>query len=222
MSVSSIPFQLRRGGLPFCSSELVVPSDIAQYDYVDLTAVGGDGGYAEAVRVFWLLESLVFSPSGTATSVTTPFPTNTFTKTFSYPTPAATDLSSFSISGVMVDTPVTPVTRQPALRVCSSDAQMLYPGSIITYVVSGQIQYSLVSFLLLYVSSSWRLYYRFTFGFDTSFFAAITNPANVPYPVSSTGTMSVAGYTLNWTGSNSAAWTFTGAGLTASTTFWSF
>ena len=142
-------------------------------DYVTLTASGGDEGLAEACRIWWLIESVTLTPTGSVTFTSSFSPFSAYTATF------AGDL-------------VFPAKGAPIDRI-SYFSQKAYYGEVVTGIATGQIYLALG-----YVGGSWRLYYIFqvTLFYDGIVFGLIINPSSGGG--SPTGTFSLLGYTLSY------------------------
>lgn len=232
MSTATIPFTHRNGFFPFCSGSTTLPTNGVpgyNYDSVDFTASGGDEGFAQAFKFFWMLERLQFTPTGTTTIGAD---TASFTKVFSGPLPDTSNLLVFRLSGAYVGfsvvannggglsgsvfTSTSQAFVEPVLRVCQS-----------SYCAAAQFLYDLAAdqtatyeFWIVYESSKWRLYYRFNFG---NSLASITNSANTGALVITTGTMTIDGLSLGWVAnSSSVASIDSGYGLSGSATFLTF
>lgn len=174
--------------------------------YVDLTASGGDEGLAEACRLWWLIESVTMTPTGTADAMDGG---DSFTCTFSG------SVASSSPSLV------------PYERVQTVANRMTFGA------VDG---YNVFEYWVAYVSSKWRLYYFFVFavaddgGYGDGRFVQllISNQGAYASP-SSSGTFSLFGYTLSWESVAGVGGFYTdppptpgisGVGLSATSTFY--
>lgn len=228
MSTATIPFSCRAGFIPF-------KRDTARplKSYVTLNSSGGDAGLYEAMRLYWMLESISFSPAGTVSS-TVGSATRSFSETHSFPIAtgspdvyACTGAISFGSGGTKAE---------PAFRTGNptSEQQYIMWNSRCRYEY-GTIDKELSEFVYLdvaYVSGEWRLYYSFSFELWVEdipepriLLGKIDNDPTDPYIDS--GSVSVLGYSLPWYARLSdsllvGTGSFSGAGLTATSEFWSF
>lgn len=236
MSAASIPFINRTGFFPGARPR-TVPGLTA--DFINLTAYDGDGGLREAMRLWWCLEQVEFTPSGTVTFTPS---SRSFSKVFRAPDSFDVAGSNGSITGSMVaSTSLTGLTlatttKEPALRTVSSEIGLFYDllnyHQTWLYVPSPNTELEAGSaiFRIQNVSGQWRLYYEFSFQITTtrttpslaqgSLF--ITNPSNSQPPIA-TGTMTVAGYSLSWSAfTTPSGATASGVGLSATSVEWTF
>jgi len=151
-------------------------------DYVTLTASGGDEGLAEACRIWWLLESVTLTPTGSVT----------FTQIFS-PYTAITTTFAGDLAFVSYGAPVE--------RISSANV-IAYDGAPITGTATNGYSEGQIYLTLGYVGGSWRLYYIIYItlfngspGTETAF-GGITDPFNGGG--GTTGTFSLLGYTLSY------------------------
>jgi hypothetical protein len=232
MSTAATEFLSRKKFFPFCASQ-ADPSGIpflAQYDSVVFHVTSGDAGLAEAMRFFWMIEQVTFTPTGTVTNTSSPFNSISFSKTYTAPLPATADLSNYLVSGSVLglrrsdptssDTALASV--EPVYRACSDnlvhrfDMQYSVVSSISTY------ERGFFDIVVAYTGIDWRLYYRFYF-FDETITLRIRNPAFSSGGVVTSGTVSLGGLTLAWDGETpGGTYVASGYGLTASSVFWSF
>jgi hypothetical protein len=168
------------------------------YGYVTLTETDGDEGLAEACRLWWLIEEVVFTPTGSSVFNPTGGP---------YPIDIA-------FSG---DAEAHPFGVEPADRVAFTNP--LFPNILgntqfsVAYVSSEWRLYYYFIFTAQYTDYQYYL---------TLF---ITSDAALQ---SSSGTFSLFGYTLTWYSrteafdelGNEYTMSFTNAGLTATSTFY--
>jgi hypothetical protein len=196
---------------PFPFNRDAATSPGSGYKYVTLTETSGDEGLAEACRLWWLIQEVVFTPTGSSEYPQTPNPPIT---------------ASFS----EVHTATNSV--EPVDRVALTDSEFLGDsGDSGGGSEDGWSYYAFFS--ISYVSSEWRLYYNFGFTArtfvgelfpgDPYFFSVGIFSNDYEYTVS--GTFSLFGYTLNWYGlgamdGDSELKTVTGAGLSATSTFY--
>ncbi len=224
MSSATIPFQLRRGLLPFCADDAVPPS--GAYDYVALTPTSGDAGFSQAIQLWWFIERLTFTPTGTCTRIGLGN-TVTFTKTMSAPLPDTTDLGSFVVRGAVTGnvnvSSTSFVFTEPAYRICDTDVlgtgpAMLYEAQT-NYGYGTSAEFLTASFHLVFESGEWRLYYKFSFyafasGPGLTAELLIGNPA-LATGAGTTGTFTLFGLTLNWAARYDPSAVVSGIGLTA-------
>ncbi len=212
MSTATIPFLCRRGFLPFCPREATIP--VSGYDYVSITD-------EQAIQLFWMLEQVTFVPTGSVS------PSGySFTKSFSSPGPNTTGLTNFNVDGAVVagefSTSASTPSVQPANKVCS-DGELITTNAM--YSSGAYSERFSVSLYLAY-SSGWRLYYKFSFSF-ASFRYEILNPSGTPGAAGlavfdTSGTLSLLGLTLSWSGYVELGYTASGVGLSASSVNWTF
>lgn len=190
----------------------------SSYDYVTLTASGGDQGLAEACRLWWLTESVVFAPVGASV----PFYVN------------ETESITASFFGTTTNTQSGGVPIIPRERVNLASFPYYYPnmfiGSTEDLYDGDAFQSGSSYFIVAYVDSHWRLYYKISlyasFSYDeyTSAFLGMSNPSTSGEPYS---TFSLFGYTLKytvWAGYNNLEGSFdlgvASSGLTATANFY--
>jgi hypothetical protein len=181
------------------------------YKYVTLTETSGDEGLAEACRLWWLLQEVVFTPTGSSEYPQTPYP---------------------PITATLSEVHTVTNSVEPVDRVALTDLEFLDgSGDSAGGSEDGWNYYA--TFKIAYVSSEWRLYYLFFFGartFAGEYFPGEPFFFNV-YIISSeddstgSGTFSLFGYTLNWYGTGYMEgigdfMPITGGGLTATSTFY--
>ena len=194
---------------PFNRDEAIF-SGVGGDNSIALTETDGDEGLAEACRLWWLLESVTFYPTGTATRS---FPNQT---------------TSFG-DGVNDSQSVFPFPDEPRDRVAKVPVAFYPPGAI---PGSGYF------LTIIYFDSRWRL--SCNFRFDTyvlGYFedgteneelalelSILTTDTLTGVPVVGSGTFSLFGYTIPWAAFYSTAYgdapTVTGLGLTATSTFY--
>jgi len=230
MSTATIPFLSRRGFLPFCASEANFSN--STYNSVALTEVSGDEGLAHAMSLWWNLENIEFTPSGTQTL----FPgVISFSKTFRAFTPNTTELTRFETRGAIAGnngiTSTSTPNVEPAFRQCP--AQGAFQTGMLASLNSTYTKTEpddptreacAVVFYIGYSSNRWRLYYTFDFRVFSpgaeSLGLFIFNPNFSSGVPEATGTVSLFGLTLNWEGFGN--FSPSGFGLSASSTNWSF
>jgi hypothetical protein len=199
----------KRCPFPFNRDAAIAPG--SSYKYVTLTETSGDEGLAEACRLWWLLQEVVFTPTGSSEYPQTPYPPIT---------------ASFSEVHTVTN------SVEPIDRVASTDLEFLGGSGDSGGGSEDGWSYD-ATFRIAYVSSEWRLYYRFAFSART--FAGEYFPGD-PYFFSvyissseddsnGSGTFSLFGYTLNWHGAGymdgiGDVMPITGGGLTATSTFY--
>jgi hypothetical protein len=168
---------------PFPFNRDAATSPGSGYDYVTLTETAGDEGLAEACRLWWLLEEVVFTPSGSVSG-------------------------SFGLEITFSGSSTLTYSVEPVDRVANA-SNSIFHGYDNTFYVS-------------YVSSEWRLYYRFIFVESLGDAdIVILNPANTYGTTVTSGTFSLFGYTLDWElASSFSDGSASGAGLTATSTFY--
>jgi hypothetical protein len=239
MSTTTIPFQNRTGFFPGAdsASRTLITSD---FDYIDLTAIDSDGGLREAYRIWWFLEQLSFVPSGT---VTLSPASQTFSRTFRAPDSidVASSFPDGYVSGSIVGTisqlSLSTSTLQPALRGGAINSVGQVFADVLQYdqgyeISVNESEDARVRLIVINMSGQWRLYYRFYFIINARRSSpigtgslTIANPAlSEATPIISTGTVEVAGYDLNWEAyvSGPSGTTGSGAGLSCTTTEWTF
>jgi hypothetical protein len=198
--------------------------------------VDGDAGFAKAMQLYWFLERVSFVPVGTATFLGD---TRSFTRTFSAPSPDLTDLFNYQVGGAIsgnIDSadPATPAA-EPARRVCQgSELGLIFHGeATYPFAPTGSERADNVELYVRCVDGEWRLYYRFFFGINipylggTNYSGMLSNPASPSIGddvVVATGSFSLFGLTLAYIAHtrDSVNYTFTGAGLSATSEFWAF
>lgn len=204
----------KRCPFPFNRDAATAPG--SSYRYVTLNETSGDEGLAEACRLWWLLQEVDFTPTGSSEYPQTPYPSIT---------------ASFSEVHTVTN------SVEPVDRVASTGREFLGGSGDSGYGSEDGWGY-FAFFRIAYVSSEWRLYYNFGFSAGTFvaelfpgdpdpqpyFFNVIIASNDSEYAVS--GTFSLFGYTLNWYGlgamdGEDEIKTVTGAGLTATSTFFS-
>jgi hypothetical protein len=244
------PFKYRgpdkRAAFPFCRETadgeyfagqhnfVAAPSD--SYDYVTLTASGGDEGLAEAMRLWWNLESVSLTPTGYMERIanypaggsrefsgvygTTPDPAN-----YSYRVRGSVTAGTDQYG-------TGPTVVQPKERVCTAFNSDTFKPLVVNvaqqfpefYPASSESGYFI--FQIAYVDSQWRLYYKFSFFIydDRHVVSAdIGNPAYAhrSYPDTETGTFDIFGYTLDWEARIKAD-TYSDFGLSATSSFFTY
>jgi hypothetical protein len=190
--MSSVPNFKHIGDFPFCRTSATDPG--SGYDYVTLTASGGDEGLAEARRIWWDLESCVFTPEGTLTDDDGSANFSEVFGTQFISTPD--DLSLDGVIGTSVGSPPSITIRPPRERVCETTRGVIFSNAFFT--AAGITQQGQFAFILGYVSSEWRLYYQFFFQATktaSSTELIIYNPSTGG---ATGGTFDLFGYTLNW------------------------
>jgi hypothetical protein len=162
--MSSVPNFKHIGDFPWCRSSAGAFSS----SYVLLTETGGDGGLAEARRLWWDLENVVFTPSGTIT---------------------VDEVGSASFSEEL-----TIERDEPKARVCF-DSRVVFSGF---YGEDNIPELGIADFRLAFVSGRWRLHYDFFFrvyirrGLEQIAIYDGDEPGDV------TGTITFSGYELHW------------------------
>lgn len=221
MSTATIPFQLRRGPFPFCANE----ADDTAPDYVVLDETDGDEGLAEAMRLWWMLEKVSFTPTGSANDGEDSY---AFTKVFTAPEPDTTDLTTYELRGAVTgqSLPITApafTSKQPALRACTDGGGTIISTQIFYEYSIGDQEFGRFALIISYTSGRWRLNYQFSFQRgDVQVCAPGTNNPSAS-PVVATGTVSLGGYDLNWEGRElDSLAPPTGYGLTLTADFWAF
>jgi hypothetical protein len=201
---------------PFPFNRDAATSPGGGYKYVTLTETSGDEGLAEACRLWWLLQEVVFTPTGSSEYPQTPYP------------PITASFSEVHTANNSVE---------PVDRVASTDREFL--GDSGNSGGGSEDGWSYYAFLrIAYVSSEWRLYYQFSFSARTfvgEYFPGEPDPQPYFFSVyissseddsAGSGTFSLFGYTLNWYGAGymdgiGEYMPITGGGITATSTFYS-
>lgn len=228
MSTATLPFSCRSGALPRVIGAM---SSASSFNYVDLDEVDSDEGLSEAMRIYYCLERLSFTPSGTVTEDANPTNTFTYGTIFTAPLPVTTNLTAYLIRGSIVanDTSTSSsstslASLEPAFRM---GAQTRVDGAEAirarwNYLTGTDNEDGSLDLAISYVVGvGWRLYYAFSFEGEGPI--AITNPAWFPASTpDSTGTVDVLGYDLNFSVFSVWGYTVTGAGLTCTATEWTF
>jgi len=220
MSTATIPFLNRAGFFPFCAEDSPPVTD-PLYDAVDFS--GSGDGFAEASNAFWLLEALSFTPTGTGSAG--PF---SFGTALAIPTPSTTSMVSYSLSGILglqtFGSGVITTTRsnQPQVRICLNESIVTADASYALGGGGGGDNTYLIRFVIGYDTgtSKWRLYYRMSFSLNGGY--SIQNPnGRSTGTIAATGTVSALGMALNWDARLTTG-TFTGTGISISTTNWTY
>jgi hypothetical protein len=234
MSTATIPFTFRNGFFPGLADFSPNPA----YGSVNLTATDGDAGLREAIRIWWNLERITFTPSGTATGGAV---VASFSKVFKAPDANDTGTATFtqilgSIVASNTNVTIPATTKEPALR------GIIGPGtptqfSIVSAVNFNQsFDYSILvddqengrfDFVVYYNGSQWVLYYKFDFirvkgGTDLAELIIVNDPEVATGTAGPTGTVNFFGYSLAWnSGYNAfASGSVSGVGLTLSFDEW--
>jgi hypothetical protein len=190
--MSSVPNFKHIGDFPFCRTSATDPG--GGYDYVTLTASGGDEGLAEARRLWWDLESCVFTPQA---RLTDDDGSVDLLEVFGTQALSPSLLSLSGVIGTGIDSPPSITIRPPRDRVCEATRVIMFSDAFYD-VQPGINEQGQIELLLAYVSNEWRLYYRFTF---QSVLTASSTELNILNPAqggSTGGTFSLFGYTLSW------------------------
>lgn len=237
MSAATVPFQLRNGFFPFCIEDVdTVPTLGSYYDFVPLVDVDGDAGFAQAMRLYWLLERVSFTPTGTASYFGD---YRSFSRVFSAPGPDLAGLFNYEVGGAVVgnvesSSPGTSAA-EPARRACPGvHYGRIYGGEAsYPFTPSGLERADSVDLFIRCIDGEWRLYYRFFFGIGIIspvtglivFAGIISNPSSPTVGVDqivSTGSLSLFGLSLDYVAHIPFPddCTFTGAGLSAVAEFW--
>jgi len=168
------------------------------YDYVALTASGGDAGLAEACRLWWLMEGVVVTPAGTCT--------------WPIPSPGTGDLfATFDGWSASYSNYFDPNDRIHGDFSAYTGVLDLWMRTLTPSSITGGND---TDISIAYVGGEWRLYYRLIYfcieetsvyqNYDNSLYQfRITNPESVGglYQDLGTGSSTLWGYTLKW-----AAW----------------
>lgn len=170
--------------------------------YVALTPVDGDAGLSEACRIWWLLNTVTLTPTGSMTFGSTSGP-------------------SFSGSCAL------DVIEAPVSRIAVNSANQLLLGG----AGSGSFYTETAWLGVAFVDSAWVLYYAFRFivagppetGFGDYIIVQTFEITGVfYYPAYASGSFSLFGYTLPWyamADNYYSASAISSAGLSATSTF---
>lgn len=228
MSTATIPYLSRRA-LPVCSGAAAAPFG-SGYNYVDLTEAGGDLGFAHAVRLYWLLERVSFSPSGTATRLFDGA-TSSYAATHSGPAPSTSGLTGYQVYGNIIanHTPQGSSTQpvEPAFRICYGKNASSFAEALVVFSGIYPSDTGSVGLAVCFAGGRWRLYYNFEF-FENAFGALlIRNPARFStHVIVASGTLVLDGLTLEWKAgilpAIAANYSTTGLGLMVTPEFWAF
>lgn len=224
---TAIAFKYHRP-FPFCESDATDPG--ATYDYIPLTSTGWDLGLSEAMRIWWLLETIEFTPTGSFGTSLVPA---VFSHSFRYPNPDNTDLLYYEITSCSLcksTTDTSQVANSPSDRVCISGntnpviAKLDYSKVVL---LSTTQENSDVNLVISCISGEWRLYYKFLFEvtlLPLGEQGIICNPENDGGGTNvSSGTFSLFGYSLNWVAQNLGPDSgVSGLGLSATSGFFTF
>jgi hypothetical protein len=235
MSTATIPFTFHNGFLPGLADY-----EPLGYSVLNLTDVSGDLGLSEATRIYWLLERITFTPSGTATDGSI---TSNFSNVFQAPDANNTSTAdSTSILGSIAASrfPITDFsTKEPCFRgILGNQTTGLF--RILPVVEFSQRFLTLVddppdyrdefgefNFIIHFNGSNWVLYYKFIFYVfhenDTEFAQVIivSNESSADGTPGPTGTVNFLGYSLGWNSGYYAS-SASGINLTCSTNEWSY
>jgi hypothetical protein len=230
---TATPFLYREGFFPASDYG---SSSLDGWDYVTLTQTDSDLGLREAMRIWWMLEQVTVTPSG---SVTLRGITQSFSKVYRAPDCldiASSGASSYlrgaicaSLIGATLNTPIQQPVNRVVLRAGNGGL-----GSVLGHRQIFAAEEGNTDLRVTFIGGEWRLYYRFLFLVvvevtSPASLAAllIQNPARsaIGYnPLGITGSNTVAGYSLNWSAFSreDPAATFSGVGLSASSVEWTF
>jgi len=229
MSIAA-PFKHPRP-LPFPPSSAPLPA--GDYDYVALDETGGDKGLAEARRLWWLLESIQFIPTGTLTYLTPPPESTSFSRALILPLPIQdAEFDAFTFSGVMAQNgaSINPdaAATEPDDRVSGFTSDKVIGVGTAIYLGDEANESLTAGFALAFdfTSQRWRLYYRFTLDHSGAEASAIViknpNGAFTGGSIEATGTATIAGYELEWEARLVGTAMGSGYGITGSLSFYSF
>lgn len=222
MSTATIPYSMRIGPIPGVRNDISdLDGSIYDFSYIELNETDSDAGLLEAAKIYWLLESVEFTPSGTIASG------QSFTKTFRYPNPYPTTYICEVFGIISGGTSSEPTTIEPVYRgdytrkailgqtSTPTPAKVTYfPGSV--YTEDGVVYLD-----VRYISNRWRLYYYFVFSLvDFPYNGQLTSYD--PGGASGSGNVSFLGYSLPWFSKEVDGGLFSDTNLTASSTMWTF
>jgi hypothetical protein len=190
--MSSVPNFKHIGDFPWCRTSATDP--FSTFDYVTLTAVGGDEGLAEARRLWWDLESCVFTPTATLTDEDGSVNLSEVFGTQALSPPL---LSLSGVIGTSIGSPPSITIRPPRERVCEATRRIMFSDAFYD-VQPGIIEQGQIELLLAYVSDEWRLYYRFFFQATKTASSTELTIYNPSTGGATGGTFDLFGYTLNW------------------------
>jgi len=240
MSTATIPFQFRNGFLPDSAGGSVG----VYFNYVDLTSIDGDNGLREAARIWWALERIKMTPSGTVT-----MGSDSITFEHEYQAPDALDTSASDFYYVSQSGSIcassssigSTTTKEPAFRSAKTYSNDLIPCDFIQGFDTRttpyyRYEYCRFKFYVYFTGTKWRLYYQFSFyvtSSQSSYFSqlGICNPAInlgsiiADSTIYASGSFLLFGYTINWNAgyySDYPSSIFSGAGLSCTTTEWTF
>lgn len=234
MSTVTNPFTFRNGYFPGIAN--YAPPLLYGYGYVNLTDIGGDAGLSEAIRIWWMVERIKLTPSGTATAGTA---SATFSQVYQAPDALNTGTAlSTAIRGAIVASnsfvSVPASTTEPAKRgigvLTLMSAAYLQQSFPVGSPSSGNQENGFFEFLIYYNGSRWVLYYRFycvisiTSGTDIAQIEITNNPVSASGAAGPTGTVNFFGYSLAWNSGYilNPSGSTSGIGLTLSYDEWTF